>query len=55
VVSEGRLKGVDLPSLEDQMRAQLKSGLSDFNDWQRTVLRMRAGLTRFYATGMHCS
>jgi hypothetical protein len=29
--------------------------MQEFNDWQRTVLRMRAALTRFYATGMHCS
>ena len=27
---------------------------ADFNAWQRTVLSMRAGLTRFYETGMHC-
>jgi hypothetical protein len=29
--------------------------MREFNDWRRTVLRMRAALTRFYATGMHCS
>jgi cytosine/adenosine deaminase-related metal-dependent hydrolase len=55
VVADGRLCGVDLPALEAQMLGQLRQGLTDFNEWQRTVLRMRAGLTRFYATGMHCS
>jgi 5-methylthioadenosine/S-adenosylhomocysteine deaminase len=55
VVSRGRVLGVDLPALEDEMLRQLRKGMADFNDWQRTVLRMRAGLTRFYATGMHCA
>ena len=55
VVSDGRPTGIDLAALEAQLVAQLRSGLADFNEWQRTVLRMRAGLTRFYATGMHCS
>ncbi len=55
VLSEGRLTGIELAALEAQLVAQLRSGLADFNEWQRTVLRMRAGLTRFYATGMHCS
>ena len=54
VVTDGRLAGVDLSALETQMHGQLRRGLEDFNEWQRTVLRMRAGLTRFYATGMHC-
>jgi hypothetical protein len=36
------------------MHAQLKKGMDQFNDWQRTVMRMRAGLTRFYSEGMHC-
>jgi cytosine/adenosine deaminase-related metal-dependent hydrolase len=55
VVSRGRVLGVDLPALEDEMIRQLRKGMAEFNDWQRTVLRMRAGLTRFYATGMHCT
>jgi len=55
VVSEGRLTGVDLAALEREMIAQLRSGMREFNDWRRTVLRLRAVLTRFYATGMHCS
>jgi cytosine/adenosine deaminase-related metal-dependent hydrolase len=55
VVSDGRLTGIDLAALETQMHSQLRRGLEDFNEWQRTVLRMRAGLTRFYATGMHCA
>jgi cytosine/adenosine deaminase-related metal-dependent hydrolase len=55
VVSRGRVLGVDLPALEDEMIRQLRQGAAEFNDWQRTVLRMRAGLTRFYATGMHCA
>jgi cytosine/adenosine deaminase-related metal-dependent hydrolase len=55
VVSEGRLTGVGLAALEREMIAQLRSGMREFNDWQRTVLRLRAALTRFYATGMHCS
>jgi cytosine/adenosine deaminase-related metal-dependent hydrolase len=54
VVENGRLAGVDLPALEREMLDQLRRGMADFNDWQRTVLRMRAGLARFYATGMHC-
>ena len=54
VVSGGRLTGIDLPSLEDEMHAQLRKGAAEFNEWQRTVLRMRASLTRFYASGMHC-
>jgi cytosine/adenosine deaminase-related metal-dependent hydrolase len=55
VVSQGRLTGVDLPSLENEMHSQLKNGSAEFNEWQRTVLRMRAALTRFYGTGMHCA
>lgn len=55
VVSGGRLTGVDLTALETQLMEQLRAGMSGFNDWQRTVLRMRASLTRFYATGMHCA
>ncbi|HZQ74754.1 MAG TPA: amidohydrolase family protein [Burkholderiales bacterium] len=55
VVRSGRALGVDLPALEQEMRAQLKRGMAGFNEWQRTVLGMRAGLTRFYATGMHCA
>ncbi|HEY3077509.1 MAG TPA: amidohydrolase family protein [Burkholderiales bacterium] len=55
VVSGGRLQGIDLAAAENELLAQLKRGAADFNDWQRTVLRMRAALTRFYATGMHCS
>jgi cytosine/adenosine deaminase-related metal-dependent hydrolase len=54
LVSNGRLTGVDLPALEKEMQSQLRQGLEQFNDWQRTVLRMRASLTRFYASGMHC-
>ena len=54
VVEDGKALGVDLPALEKEMIAQLKRGAGEFNEWQRTVLRMRAGLTRFYATGMHC-
>ena len=54
-VSNGKVQGVDLPALEAEMMATLRKGMAGFNDWQRTVLRMRAGLTRFYATGMHCS
>ncbi|HEX2566670.1 MAG TPA: amidohydrolase family protein [Burkholderiales bacterium] len=55
IVSHGRILGVDLPALEEEMLAQLKRGMAGFNEWQRTVLQMRAGLTRFYATGMHCA
>jgi cytosine/adenosine deaminase-related metal-dependent hydrolase len=55
VAAEGRVTGVDLPALETEMVDQLRRGMQEFNDWQRTVLRMRAALTRFYATGMHCS
>lgn len=55
VVSAGKPTGVDLPALEAEMLQQLRKGMGDFNEWQRTVVRMRAGLTRFYATGMHCS
>jgi len=55
VVSRGRVLGIDLPALEEEMIRQLRNGAADFNEWQRTVLRMRAGLTRFYATGMHCA
>jgi cytosine/adenosine deaminase-related metal-dependent hydrolase len=55
VVSRGRLNGIDLDALEKEMISQLKRGLAGFNDWQRTVLTMRAGLTRFYAGGMHCT
>jgi cytosine/adenosine deaminase-related metal-dependent hydrolase len=55
VVAEGRVMGVDLPALEEAMIDQLRSGMGEFNQWRRTVLRMRAALTRFYATGMHCS
>jgi hypothetical protein len=54
IVSDGKVLGVDLPALENEMLAQLKRGIAGFNEWQRTVLQMRAGLTRFYATGMHC-
>lgn len=54
VVAEGRVTGVDLPALETEMIDQLKAGMREFNEWQRTVVRMRAALTRFYATGMHC-
>lgn len=54
VVSGGRLTGVDLPNLEKEMLKQLGHGVTAFNEWQRTVLRMRASLARFYATGMHC-
>jgi cytosine/adenosine deaminase-related metal-dependent hydrolase len=54
IVAAGKLTGIDLPSLEDEMHGQLKKGIAAFNDWQRTVMRMRASLTRFYATGMHC-
>jgi cytosine/adenosine deaminase-related metal-dependent hydrolase len=55
VVADGRLTGVDLPSLENELHAQLRKGVAEFNEWQRTVMRMRAGLTRFYGTGMHCA
>ena len=55
IVSQGKVLGVDLPALEKEMLAQLRQGMAGFNEWQRTVLQMRAGLTRFYATGMHCS
>lgn len=55
VVSEGRLTGVDLAGLEYELTDQLRRGVVAFNEWQRTVLRMRASLTRFYATGMHCT
>ncbi|MGQ0654837.1 MAG: amidohydrolase family protein [Betaproteobacteria bacterium] len=55
VAADGKATGVDLPALENEMLAQLRRGAADFNDWQRTVVRMRAGLTRFYATGMHCT
>ena len=55
VVADRRVTGVDLPALEAEMIAQLQRGMREFNDWRRTVLRMRAALTRFYATGMHCS
>ena len=54
VVSHGKLSGVDLESMENEMRAQMKRGMAGFNEWQRTVLRMRASLTRFYASGLHC-
>ncbi|TAK88309.1 MAG: hydrolase [Betaproteobacteria bacterium] len=55
VVDGGRVTGIDLAALEAEMIAQLRHGMREFNDWQRTVVRMRAALTRFYATGMHCS
>ena len=55
VVSSGLLTGIDLPALETEMVGQLRKGVADFNAWQATVLRMRASLTRFYATGMHCA
>ena len=54
VAADGRVTGVDLPALEREMIAQLRRGMGEFNEWQRTVVRMRAALTRFYATGMHC-
>jgi 5-methylthioadenosine/S-adenosylhomocysteine deaminase len=54
IVSAGKVLGVDLPALEDEMLVQLRHGIDGFNEWQRTVLQMRAGLTRFYGTGMHC-
>jgi cytosine/adenosine deaminase-related metal-dependent hydrolase len=55
VASDGRVAGVDLARLEGELIEQLRRGAGEFNDWRRTVLRMRAALTRFYATGMHCS
>jgi cytosine/adenosine deaminase-related metal-dependent hydrolase len=55
VVSQGRLTGIDLASLENEMLADLRKGAAEFNAWQRTVLRLRAPLSRFYATGMHCA
>jgi hypothetical protein len=55
VVADARVLGVDLPALEQAMIGQLRSGMNEFNSWRRTVLRTRAALTRFYATGMHCS
>jgi 5-methylthioadenosine/S-adenosylhomocysteine deaminase len=55
VLAEGRVTGVDLPALETEMVDQLRRGMQEFNEWQRTVVRMRAALTRFYATDMHCS
>ena len=55
VVSRGRLTGIDLPALENEMLTQLRQGIEGFNEWQRTVLRMRAGLTRFYTDHMHCT
>jgi cytosine/adenosine deaminase-related metal-dependent hydrolase len=55
VVSEGRLTGVDLPALENELHSTLRKGAAEFNGWQRTVLRMRGALTRFYASGMHCA
>jgi cytosine/adenosine deaminase-related metal-dependent hydrolase len=55
VVTDGRLTGVDLAGLEKELTDQLRRGAAAFNEWQRTVLRMRAPLTRFYATGMHCT
>jgi cytosine/adenosine deaminase-related metal-dependent hydrolase len=54
VVSNGRLTGIDLPDLEKNLLDQLQGGLAEFNDWQRTVLRMRQGLTAFYGGGGHC-
>jgi len=54
VVADGRLSKIDLAAMEAEMIRALRAGMAGFNDWQRTVLRMRAGLTRFYATGMHC-
>lgn len=54
VARDARLTGIDLPALEKEMHAQLRKGAAGFNEWQRTVLRMRSGLTRFYASGMHC-
>lgn len=54
VAADGRVTGVDLPALEREMIAQLRRGMGEFNEWRRTVVRMRAALTRFYATGMHC-
>lgn len=54
VVSGGKVTGVDFPAVEDELHAQLRKGAAQFNQWQRTVMRMRASLTRFYATGMHC-
>lgn len=55
VVTDGTLTGVDLPDMEAEMIRTLQAGKAGFNEWQRTLLRMRAGLTRFYATGMHCA
>jgi cytosine/adenosine deaminase-related metal-dependent hydrolase len=54
VVDAGRVTGIDLAAVEAEMIAQLRRGMGEFNEWQRTVVRMRAALTRFYATGMHC-
>ena len=55
VVSRGRLTGIDLAECEGEMIRQLRRGAGEFNEWQRTVLGMRAGLARFYSTGMHCA
>ena len=55
VVADGRVRGIDLPAMEQEMVSVLRKGAAGFNEWQRTVLRMRAGLTRFYTTGMHCA
>lgn len=54
VVDAGQVTGIDLAAAEAEMIAQLRRGMGEFNEWQRTVVRMRAALTRFYATGMHC-
>jgi 5-methylthioadenosine/S-adenosylhomocysteine deaminase len=55
VVSHGKLTGIDVEAMENEMRTQMKRGMAGFNEWQRTVLRMRASLTRFYASGLHCT
>ena len=55
VVAEGRVCGIDLPRLEAELLAQVRRGAGEFNDWQRTLARMRASLTHFYASGLHCA
>jgi spore cortex formation protein SpoVR/YcgB (stage V sporulation) len=52
MASTGFAQNPSLP--EKNLLDQLQGGLAEFNDWQRTVLRMRQGLTAFYGGGGHC-
>ena len=53
VVDGGSLTGIDLESVHNEMNAQVRRGMPEFQSWQQVATRFREKMKVYYGSGMH--